>query len=158
MGYLQGENHKTYAEITEGRILDFFINLRHTADYIILDLSSDINDILTREGLKTADTAIRLFGADLKGISYFKSVLPLLSERAFNINNHIKVLSLVKDYEPNSTFVNEYGGVSYELPYTKEIEKQYKEGMLFDDMTDRHSRQYKNTVNKIFDNITKTTK
>lgn len=150
IGYLHGENERTYAKYSKERVVDLFILLKHLADYIIVDCSSLLSyDILSLTALELSDKVIRLISSDLKAISYYDSCLPRLAERKYNLQNHIKILSNIKPTMPKDSVSNKFGGVSLELYFTQEIEKQYFEGRLFDELQDKKCRLYSDTLNKI---------
>lgn len=154
IGYLHGENERTYAKYSKERVVDLFILLKHLADYIIIDCSSLISyDILSRTALELADKVIRLISPDLKAISFYDSCMPQLAERKYNLQNHMKVLSNVKYTMPKDSVANKFGGVLLEVPFTEEIEKQYLEGRLFDSLVDKKSEDYVKSINEILASI-----
>ncbi|PWL55828.1 MAG: hypothetical protein DBY38_00615 [Clostridium cadaveris] len=147
LGYSQGENIFTYASYSKERAVDFLILLRHLADYVIIDCSSVFAyDTLSAVALEMADNVVRLCSSNLKAISYFTSYLPLLADRRFNVDKHIKVLSKVKVKEPKDQIIEMYRGVKYELPYTEEIENQFLSASLFNQLKDKNSLEYENTI------------
>lgn len=150
LSYLHGENERTYAKYSKERIIDLFILLKHLADHIIIDCSSMLlNDILSRTAIELSDTVIRLISPDLKAISYFDSSLPLISDRKYNIEKHYKVLSRVQAESPSDMIANKFGGVATEIPYCQEIERQWMEAKLFDELVDKKSRIYTKEINVI---------
>lgn len=150
IGYLHGENERTYAKYSKERVVDLFILLKHLADYIVIDCSSLVSyDILTRTALELSDQVIRLISPDLKAISFYDACLPMIAERKYNLQNHIKVLSNVKSNMPKDHVANKYGGITLELPFSAEIETQYFEGALFDRLTSKDSQGYLNTVEEV---------
>jgi MinD-like ATPase involved in chromosome partitioning or flagellar assembly len=150
IGYLHGENERTYAKYSKERVIDLFILLEHLTDYIIIDCSNLVSyDILSRTALELSDKVIRLISPDLKAISFYDSCLPQLAERKYNLQNHIKVLSNIKSAMPKDSISNKFGGVSLELLFTQEIEKQYFEGRLFDALQDKKSQLYVSTLDEI---------
>lgn len=150
IGYLHGENERTYAKYSKERVVDLLILLKHLADHIIIDCSSNIsNDIFSRTALELSDQVIRLITPDLKAISYYDSNLPSLSERKYNLQSHIKVLSNVKPEVPKDTVANKFGGIVFELKYQEEIERQWWEGLLFETLQQKKSQSYKKTLLEI---------
>jgi tRNA uridine 5-carbamoylmethylation protein Kti12 len=150
LGYRQGENTASYAEYTEYRANELIVNLSHLVDYLIIDVSSFVHlNLLAKASLKLADQVIRVCGSDLKAVSYFKSTLPLLSDKSYNLNNHIKVLSKIEDNEPKAMILNHYGDIKYELMYLGEIGSQYKEGFLLNDLKDKKSISYNENLKKL---------
>jgi MinD-like ATPase involved in chromosome partitioning or flagellar assembly len=152
LGYSQGENIFTYAQYSKERAIDFFILLRHLADYVIVDCSSGFTgDVLSTVALEMADMVLRLGKANLKSVSYFNSYLPVLADRRFNTDRHIKVLSNVKVIEPREQVKELFGGVRYEIPHTEELEVQFLNGELFSGLTGKSSLEY----NKSLETLTK---
>lgn len=112
-------------------------------EYLIIDVSSIVHlNFLSKASLKLADQVIRLCGSDLKAVSYFKSTLPLLLDKSYNLNNHIKVLSKIDENQPRAMILNHYSGIDYELMYLDEIVGQHREGLLLNDLKDKKSASY----------------
>jgi len=150
MSYLHGENLRTYADYGKDRTLDFFILLRHLADHIIVDCSSYFHHaLLTRAALELSDQVVRLIAPDLKAVSFFDALMPLLAERKFGVEHHLKVLSNVKPQYPKDIVASRFGGIGMELPYTSELENQHLEARLFENLTDKNSLFYNMEVKKL---------
>ena len=150
MSYLHGENLRTYADYGKDRTLDFFILLRHLADHIIVDCSSYFHHaLLTRAALELSDQVVRLTTPDLKAVSFFDALMPLLAERKFGVEHHLKVLSNVKPQYPKDIVASRFGGIGMELPYTSELENQHLEARLFENLTDKNSLFYNMEVKKL---------
>ena len=149
LGYKQSENVASYADYTEYRANELIVNLSHLVDYLIIDVSSILHlNLLSKASLKLADQVIRLCSSDLKAVSYFKSTLPLLSDKSYNLNNHIKVLSKLEEIEPRAMILNHYGGIDYELMYLDEIVGQHREGLLLNDLKENKSLIYNTNLEK----------
>ena len=143
ISYLHGENIRTYADYGKERTIDFFILLKHLADHIIVDCSSYFHhDLLTRSALELSDQVIRLITPDLKAISFYDAALPLIGERKYNLTNHVKVLSNVKSEMPKDIVGNRFGGIQRELAHSEELERQFIEARLFEDLSDKMSKSY----------------
>ena len=150
LGYTKGENPLTYAEYTQERATDFLILLKHLTDYVIIDCSSVITEsIITLLSLGMADKVIRLTTADFKGVSYFNSMLPLLMDQKFKTDEHIKVISNVKDYQAEEEVNSLIKGRGIYIPYSNEVEKQYIESNLFEDLRTKSGRAYEKVIQKI---------
>lgn len=157
IGYKQGDNIFSYAEYDRERAVDFLILLRHLADYIIVDCTSNIeNDILSATALEMAYVVLRHITCDLKSISFYESHLPLISHRRFKANDHIKILSNIKDYEAKSPVIQRFRGVKYQLPHSQEIEEQFLSGSLLESLVSKKSKQYDATISKIVEAIIST--
>lgn len=154
MSYLHGETDKTYAKYGQERLLDFFILLKHLADHIIIDCSSYIGeDLLSRTALELSDQVIRLITPDLKAISYFDACLPLLGDRKFKTNKHIKIISNVKSDMPRDMVANKFGGTHLALNYSGELERQFYEARLFEELLEKKSKPYVSEVKRLMDMI-----
>ena len=152
IGHQKGENPFTYPEYTKERVIDLLILLRHLVDYIIVDCSSILTEsILTITALELADKVIRLSTADFKGLSYFKSTLPLLMDQKFKSEEHLRVISNTKDFQGVEVVNDVLRGSSIFLPNTLEIEEQYVEARLFESIRDKNSVKYKNELEKIME-------
>ena len=152
LSYLHGENIRTYADYGKERILDFFILLKHLADHIIVDCSSQFHhDLLSRGALELSDQVIRLISPDLKAISFYDASLPLLGERKYNVANQIKVLSNVKQEMPKDIVGNRFGGIHNELDYSEELQRQVLEARLFETLTDKKSDRYNRQLQSLMD-------
>lgn len=91
--------------------------LRHIADYVIVDCTSVLTgNVLATAALEVADDVLRVCGCDLKAISYFASYLPLIEDRKFKPEQHIRVLSNTRPYQGGMEYENSFGGVKYRLP------------------------------------------
>lgn len=155
LGYSQSENIFSYAEYSKERVVDFLILLRHLADYVIIDCSSNFAyDTLSAVALEMADSVVRLCNSNLKAMSYFKSYLPLLADKKFNIDKHIKILSNVKDNEPTDQIKEVYKGVKYQLPYIEEIENQFLTGELLNELKIKNNNEYNDAIKKLLSTIT----
>ena len=154
LGYSQGENSFTYAKYAKDRAVDLLILLRHIADYVVVDCSAFfISDLLSVTAIELADSVIRLSNCNLKALSYFNSSLPLLADRRFNTDRHIKVLSKVKADEPSKLMAEKYNGVMHELPYIEEIAEQYLTGRLFGTLESKQSIKYTQTIQQIITSV-----
>ncbi len=152
IGHQKVENPFTYSEYTKERVTDLLILLRHLVDYIIVDCSSILTEsILTITALELADKVIRLSTADFKGLSYFKSTLPLLMDQKFNSENHLRIVSNTKDYQGSEIVNDLLRGSNIFIPSSFEIEEQFVEGRLFESLRDKSSIKYKDELAKIME-------
>ncbi len=147
LGYKAGENLYTYAEYSKERAVDMLVLLRHIADYVIVDCSSSLTDnILSTAALEVADDVLRVCSCDLKGISYFMSYLPLIGDRKFKAEKHIKILSNTRSYEGGREYENSYGGVKYRLPYIPSIEEQAATLRLTESLSGKEAKAYEPVI------------
>lgn len=147
LGYKAGENIYTYAEYTKERAVDMLVLLRHIADYVIVDCSSSLTDnILSVAALEVADDVLRVCACDLKGISYFMSYLPLIGDRKFKPEKHIKLLSNTRSYGGGREYENSYGAVKYRLPYIPSIEEQAATLHLTESLSGKEAKAYEGVI------------
>ncbi len=150
IGYKNGDNIFTYPEFIYERVIEFFNLLREVVDYVIIDCSS----VLTEDGFSTialqhSDKVIRLCNADLKSYSFFTSQLPLISRSKFRADEHIKVLSNLKDFQEELVFKNLYENIRYTLPYVNELEQQMLSASLEVKLKSKESKSYNNELEKL---------
>ena len=154
LGYLRCENVFTYPEYSRTNAMDMLIQLRHIADYVIVDCTSHISaDTLSTTAIEMADSVLRLGSCDLKGVSYFSSQLPYLSERRFNSDRHIKVLSNFKSNQPKTEIRECYSGVHYDLPYVPEVDQQFQDGLLIESLASKDGRKYESILRLIIKEV-----
>lgn len=154
IGYMKGENCFTYPDYSKERAVDFIILLRHLADYVIFDcLSFFTSDVLSTAALELSDKVIRLSCCNLKAVPYYESMLPLLQDRKFNANRHIKVLSKFRGKEPRELIAEEVGGVQHELPFVEELEEQHITGELFKPLVSKQSKKYRQSIQRLINSV-----
>ena len=150
LGYKAGENVFTYAEYAKERAVDLLVLLRHIADYVVVDCANSLTDsILSTAALEVADAVLRLGTCDLKGVSYFMSCLPLIADRRFKPEQHIRVLSDIKPRQASGGYENSYGGVSYRLPHVDAIEEQFYSLALLDGLSGKEAKSYEPVIREI---------
>ncbi|ODA43177.1 ATPase involved in chromosome partitioning [Desulfosporosinus sp. BG] len=154
LGYKVGENVFTYAEYAKERAVDLLVLLRHIADCVVVDCASSLTDsILSTAALEVADAVLRLGSCDLKGVSYFMSSLPLIADRRFKPEKHIRVLSNVKPRQDSGGYENTYGGVSYKLPHVAAIEEQFYSLSLLDGLSGKEAKTYETVIREIAEGV-----
>lgn len=147
LGYRAGENVFSYAEYSKERAVDMLVLLRHIADYVIVDCSSILTgDILSTAALEVADEVLRLCACNLKALSYFSSYLPLIGNRKFNPDRHIRVMSNTRAYPCGAEYENSFGGVKYRLPYLAAIEEQNAALSLADALSGKEAKAYEPVI------------
>lgn len=150
LGYKQYDNIFTYADYDRERAIDFMILLKHLADYIIVDCNSCFeNNILSAVALEMADIVLRHISCDLKSVSFFDSHLNLLADKRFKINDHVRILSNVKEYQSKPPMIQRFGGVKNILSYAYEIEEQFLSGKLLADVISKRGRVYDESITDI---------
>jgi len=154
LGYKSGESLMAYPKITKDKTVDFFVMLRHLADYVIIDCSAVFEaDPVSIVGIETADTVLRLGTANLKGISYYQSHIPMLADSSFRAQDHLKTISICKPGQEWEAVSQQYGGVKYRLQFISELEKQFDEISLFETLSSKESAAYTAEIQKILGGV-----
>ena len=147
LGYKAGENVFTYAEYSKEKAVDMLVLLRHIADYVIVDCTSVLTgNVLATAALEVADDVLRVCGCDLKAISYFASYLPLIEDRKFKPEQHIRVLSNTRPYPGGMEYENSFGGVKYRLPYLPIVEEQAATLKLLEPLSGKEAKSYEPVI------------
>lgn len=129
LGYKLGEGLMSYPKLTRDRVMEFFVCLRHLADYVILDTASVFEaDLFSLLGLEAADRVLWLGTPDLRGISHYRTHAGML---AGTEGKRVSAIGNFKAGQEWEMAAEQYGGVSMVFPYVAGLEKQYDEGMLF---------------------------
>ena len=151
---LKGENAFSYAPYTETQARELVHVLRQLADYIIIDCTSNItNDVLSAISLIESDAVLRLVSCDLKSISYLNSQLPLLLDNKFNANKQYKAVSNVSSFQADDEIEQIVGGISFKIPHSDEVYKQFLAGNLFGGLTEKDSKDFRKAVSKIANEV-----
>ena len=136
----------TLAEL-DREAVDMLVLLRHIADYVIVDCTSVLTgNVLATAALEVADDVLRVCGCDLKAISYFASYLPLIEDRKFKPEQHIRVLSNTRPYPGGMEYENSFGGVKYRLPYLPIVEEQAATLKLLEPLSGKEAKSYEPVI------------
>ena len=95
---------------------------------------------------EVADDVLRVCGCDLKAISYFASYLPLIEDRKFKPEQHIRVLSNTRPYQGGMEYENSFGGVKYRLPYLPIVEEQAATLKLLEPLAGKEAKSYEPVI------------
>lgn len=132
IGYTANDTPLTYPDYSTQKIRDIINESKGLVDYIIIDCSSNSNNLFTPISIEMADTVIGIFTPDLKGIGYFKSHKAILNDVKFKFEEHIFLAGLARPFHPIEEIEQLFGGFKASIPYHKEIEKICLEGGMFD--------------------------
>lgn len=150
IGMLKGENEFTYASYSKVQAQEFLAALRNIAPYVIIDCGSYIaNDILSAVSLMECDGILRLSNCDLKSVSYLSSQLKLLQNSKWNSKKQYKAVSNIKSNHGMNHIAGVFGSISFQLPFSKEIEEQYLAGNLLTDLTSKNSKEFRKEIENI---------
>lgn len=144
LGMKKGENVFTYPPYTQVQAEELIKNLRTMTDYVIIDCGSYIAfNVLSAVFLIEADQVLRLVTCSLKSISYLSSQLPLLRDQKWDAEKQIRIVSDVRPNEAANYVEQIFGKISYTLPHSAEVETQVLEGRIFQNLTQKESRDFK---------------
>lgn len=151
LGYKDGENQFTYPSADENKCRDLLAMAQTLADVIIVDCQSNM-DIFSTVSVRQAEAVIRLASPDLKSLSFFASQLPLYTDPSFKAEQHILGLNIKNAdvYMPIEDAKACLGGVSFTIPYCKDIRIQSLNGTLINTIKDKkYSRKIKAIAERI---------
>lgn len=149
IGLLPGENIFSSAEYNEELVKEFYERAREVVSYVIVDCGSNLaEDILSAVAIRDADSVFRLINCDLKSVSYYKSMLPILSDHSFGIENHIKVVSNFKSRQDGAYIKQLIGQCDYQLPNCDTLETIFLEGNLLESLN-RDGKYYQREIERI---------
>lgn len=154
LGYCGGESLTYYPKITRDNVVEFFVMLRHLADYIIIDCASVFEaDPTSIIAIEMSDAVLKIGTANLKGISYFQTHSPMLADSRFRKETHKPVIGNLKVGQDWEAVSGQYGGVEYILPYVAELEQQDNELSLFCSLIQPESDAYRKAISSILQEI-----
>ncbi|QNK41544.1 ParA family protein [Caproicibacter fermentans] len=150
LGYRLGENVLSYPEYTLQRASELFSHLRGLADFVLIDCSSNLDNVLTAAALKQADVTFKVLNADPKSLVYFQSAAPLLlRDSGYRYGEQTNILNNVlssQDVDPAREVV---GKIAYTLPHVPELKDQYDRGELLEAVFGKTARQYETGIRKL---------
>jgi ATPases involved in chromosome partitioning len=150
IGMLKGENVFTYPPYNAELAKELIECLRDIVPYVIIDCGSTIaTDILSAVSLMEADSVLRLVNCDLKSVSYLSSQLPLLQDNSWNTEKQYKAASNIKSGEAGESIERVMGNTVFKIPHSDELENQFLEGDLFQELVLKDSRGFRNEITKI---------
>ena len=152
MGYMYGENEKTWPEYSEQRAREFLDILRDSADYAVIDCPHHLlSSILTAVALEQAGRVLRVVNADIKSVVFVKSQRPFLAESRFRWEDHISVINNVLPFQDVRTYEETFGGKAYTLPHLSALQRQYDEYRLLEPMAGKEGKLYETVIRKIIE-------
>jgi len=152
LGYCLGENVMSYPEYSLQRASELFSHLRRLADadFVLIDCSSNLDNILTASALKQADVTLKILNADPKSLVYFQSASPLLlRDSGYRYGEQVNILNNLhpsQDIDPAREVV---GGIAYTLPNVPELKSQYDRGALLETVFGKTAREYEMQLKKL---------
>ena len=154
-GLMKGENSFSYPKYTQVQAKELIDTLRDIADFVVIDCSCHLSDdILSTVSLIEADCVLRLINCDLKSISYLSSQLPLLADSRFKCDKQLKAANNVKSIHSRENIEQIIGGVTFTVPHSDLVERQYLEGELLKDTpVKRESKEFRVMIEQIAEEV-----
>ena len=154
-GLIKGENSFSYPKYTQVQAKDLIYTLRDIADFVVIDCSCHLSDdILSTVSLIEADCVLRLINCDLKSISYLSSQLPLLADGRFKSDKQLKAANNVKSIHSRENIEQIIGGVTFTVPHSDLVERQYLEGELLKETpVKRESKEFRVMIEQIAEEV-----
>lgn len=152
LGYKDGENKFTYPDYDEEKAHALLEGLKSLADFVIVDCTSSLDNVLSSVAIQEADEVIRLTTPTLKCISYFASQLPLYVDPKYRLDRHIIGLNVTESdcYMPIDEVKNHLKEVYFTLPYCHEIRQQTADSELFKPVSDKkYTSKFKAIADKV---------
>lgn len=137
MGFKDGENKYTYPEFSKDKVEMLLETLKTLADFVIVDCTSSIDNLITNTAVLMADEVIRLSSPDLKSLSFLFSQAPLWNE--LNPQKHIQGINVPNEdlFMPIDDVKSHLSDVRFTVPYSKEVKRQMLDGKLYDNVSDK---------------------
>lgn len=153
LGYQCGETMETYSELNPEQVKEFYNVLGATADYVIVDATTDYNtNLITRVALERFDTVICVGSGDIQSLAYLKSAIPQINSITY-AGIDTKILNNPKGYVGYGAISEQLGGDNYILPYEIRLLEQSLEGKM---MHDTCPSKWVSKRNKNFDYMLET--
>ena len=74
-------------------------------------------------------------------------------DNKFNANKQYKAASNVDDFQADDNIEQVVGGVSFKIPHSEEVYKQFLAGNLFAGLSDKSSKDFRKAVAKIANEV-----
>ena len=152
VGYMDGENKFTYPVYDESKAIMLINVMKSIADYVIVDCTSTLENVLTSVALERADSVIRLCVPSLKNMSFFTSQLALYTDPKYNLDEQIIGINITeKDiYSAVEETKVHFKEVRFVLPYCREVKQQMSDGKILENVIDK---KYNTKLNAIADKV-----
>lgn len=141
LAYNVRENANTYAIASQERIDDLYMQLRHLADYTIVDCTSDVAaNRLTAKGIINADAIVELLTCDLNGLVFDGSQEPILQSEQYGYRDFIRMVSTGDSFrQDEAAMQNALGRIAGKIPYSKKATEYFNQGVILSNGVDDRS-------------------
>lgn len=154
IGYNMNENDNTYAQPTQSRIDNFFIEISKIVDYCIIDCTSDIiRNKATSRAIANSDITIQLLSAGINGVVFDSSQTPILLQQEYKFDKFLRYVSITDEFSYDiPTFESSVGRITGILPYSDNAQLFFQQGNL---LSKSIKKSYGSTIEQMIDIILK---
>lgn len=152
LGYAYGDNQFSYPAFDKEKAVDFLSALKSLADYVIVDCSSQYNNVLSRAALSIADSTIKLATPELKAISFFLSQMSMFISPEYDLTEAIQGLTVTQSgfFQPLEECREYFKNPAFMFPYCQEVQEQILTGEM---MKEVHCKEYRRELAKVIERI-----
>ena len=158
VGYALGENINTFEKISVQKASELILQLSQMAEFVIIDCTSDVTNVLTKVSLMQADSVIQLYKPEHRSEVFFVSQESLIMSEKISSESFVKVmrLGLSKKYQPENEINTIAKNIKYVIPFSIHLCHQYDSGAMFENLPDiKYSRVIKTIVEDVIINADK---
>lgn len=145
LGYKLCENKYSYPDPTEDKIMQLFSALRETADYTVVDCTSDENDLISNIAKRDCDIAVQVYNPDIKSMVFYGSCINqflMIEDKAIKVLN-----TLDRDlFLPFDEVQSNVKDIEFVIPYSRALKQQMITGTLVEAL---HDAKYLKVVGNI---------
>lgn len=131
LGFTSGDMPLSYPDAPYDKITQVIEVVSGMVDHVIIDCTSRITDLFTPAAIQIADVCVGIFSADLRGVSYRKAQIPLLTGEQFKLSSHLIFAGSARPYYALDEMEHVFGRLDGLLPWSKEIDRASTEGVIF---------------------------
>jgi hypothetical protein len=148
IGYNTGENYNSYATPLDGRMDDFFMQMRHLVNYTVIDCTSDvISNKMTAKALINAEDVVHLISCDINGLVFALSQEAILQNDQYGYNRFTRLLSITDRIITDiSAMENALSPVAGYIPYSSKAARAFNDGQAFENF---HDSAYNRTIKEL---------
>lgn len=154
LGYRLGENMMSYPEYSIQRASELLSHLRSLADFVLIDCSSQLDNVLTAAAMKEADVTLKILNADPKSLIYFRSAAPLLQrDSGYRYGEQVNIVNNLLPRQDTDPAREMLGSIACTLPHVPELKTQYDCGDLLNTVFGKNARQYEMEIKKLVQEV-----
>ena len=123
LGFKLGENRYSYPRPTEDKVTQLLAVLREFSEYVIVDCSCDLDDMVSNIAKRDCDIAVQMYSPDLKCVAYYASCV---NQFLMIEGKKIKVMNTMENdvYLPIFETDKHFHGMDFTLPYERILRQQ----------------------------------